>query len=240
MQVSPATLAALERISARAADVRMAFTPGAFPMHDDVARARPGSVPVNDPLSVVAPDGEYFVTTDERGRTLYTRDGGFNVDSGVLRGESGAAVLGFTAPGSGIAALTLDPVDVALGRARATTIERDGRVVYARRVIDPRTGAPMEQRVVVGRIALARFAAGTALVPTDANHFLAPPGNVPHIGEPGDAHHRRLDLGRREQAGVDIDRALARLKDAYLAFDALAAGQTAQWGLGKTAMDLVK
>ncbi len=45
---------------------------------------------------------------------------------------------------------------------------------------------------------------------------------------------------RRERSRVDLDASLARLKDAYVAFDALAAAETAKQRLGKTAMDVVK
>lgn len=240
MLVNPATIAALERISARAADVRMAFTPGAIPGHDDVATAHAGARAVQDPLSVAAPEQTYFIARDERGRAVYTRDGAMTMHAGVLRGSDGLPVLGYVDGGGALAPLAIDSVDAALGRATGVRIERDGSVVYSRSVIDPRSGARELQRVLVGRIALARFPAGTRLQAIDASHFTAPAESIPHVGHPGDAAFGALEPQRREGSRVDIDRALARLKDAYLAFDALSAGQTAQWGLGKTAMDLVK
>ena len=45
---------------------------------------------------------------------------------------------------------------------------------------------------------------------------------------------------RRERSRVDIDESLMRLKEAYLAFDALQAAEAAKGHLGKTAMDLLK
>ncbi len=240
MLVNPATVAALERISARAADVRMAFTPGAIPGHDDVATADSGTRAVHDPLCVAPPAQTYFISRDERGRATYTRDGAMTIEGGVLRGSDGRPVLGYLDGNGALAPLAIDPVDAALGRATDARIERDGSVVYSRGVIDPRSGARERQRVLVGRIALARFAAGTRLQAVDASHFTAPAESIPHVGQPGDAAFGALEPQHRERSKVDIDRALARLKDAYLAFDALSAGQTAQWGLGKTAMDLVK
>ena len=45
---------------------------------------------------------------------------------------------------------------------------------------------------------------------------------------------------QRERSRVDVDESLARLKDAYLAFEALQAAEAAKGRLGKTAMDLLK
>ncbi len=44
----------------------------------------------------------------------------------------------------------------------------------------------------------------------------------------------------RERSRVDVDESLIRLKEAYLAFDALQAAEAARAHLGKTAMDLLK
>jgi len=69
-----------------AQDVQRAFTPGAAPNFGDVATDRATSRAVLDPLSVAPPPDAYFLTTDERGRSAYTRDGGF-----VLRTERWSA-----------------------------------------------------------------------------------------------------------------------------------------------------
>jgi len=45
---------------------------------------------------------------------------------------------------------------------------------------------------------------------------------------------------QRERSRVDLDQSLARLKEAYVAFEAMQAAQTARGRLGKTAMDLLK
>lgn len=45
---------------------------------------------------------------------------------------------------------------------------------------------------------------------------------------------------RRERSRINVDESLARLKDAYLAFDALQAAEAAKAHVGKTAMDLLK
>ena len=94
--------------------------------------------------------------------------------------------------------------------------------------------------VVVGRIALARFPAGTRLETSDGNHFIAPAGVVAQNGFATERGFAPLVPMHRERSRVDIDESLIRLKDAYLAFDALQAAEAARAHLGKTAMDLLK
>lgn len=137
-------------------------------------------------------------------------------------------------------ALKIDPVDEALGRIGQPGIESDGSVVYRRSVIEPRTGSSEMQRIVIGRIALARFPAGTKLEKTTAGDLRDPANVMPQVGLPGDGTFAPLAPRRRERSRIDIDRGLIRLKDAYLAFEALASAEAAKSHLGKTAMDLVK
>jgi flagellar basal body rod protein FlgG len=239
MQVSAPTQQAFETIAARARDVQQAFTAGARPAFDDVTSGRRVQT-VLDPLCAAPPDGAYFLTIDGRGRTVYTGDGAFSVRDGVLAGADGRPILGFTAPGAALGELHVDPVDAALGRASDLRVEPDGSVTYGGTVIDPRTGARESRRASIGRIALARFPAATKLGVADANHFLAPPGVVPHVGTGGDGSFGLLSPMQRETSRIDLDVSLERLHDAYAAFDALAAANKAKGGLGKTAMDLVK
>jgi hypothetical protein len=149
-------------------------------------------------------------------------------------------VLGAATNGGSIGALSIDPVDAALGRARNVRVETDGSLAYERWSIDPRSGAREAQRVVAGRIALARFPAGTRLERQRDGTMAAPPSIVPHVGAPSDGAFAALQTLRRTGSGIDIDASLARLKDAYDAFDALQAAQAAKGHLGKTAMDLLK
>ena len=240
MLVSPTTIAALDRITQRANDVKMAFTPGAVPRNDDVATARAGSLPEQDPLSIAPPSDAYFISEDERARACYTRDGSFTLANGVLSGSDGRPVLGYARAGAPLAPLRIDPVDESLGRVVDARIDASGSLSYARSRIDPRTGASERERVVVGTVALARFAAATKLQPLDANHFAARDDVEPHIGQPGDGNFARVEPGRRERSGVDIDASLARLHDAYVAFDALLAARKARSSVTKSAMDLLK
>jgi flagellar basal body rod protein FlgG len=240
MLINAATERSLDLISQRASDVYKAFTPGALPLHDDVATAGPASRFDDDPMSASAPDDDYFVTSDGRGRTTYTRDGRLSIAGGIVTGSAGRPVLGYAGSGGTLQELKIDPIDYALGRSRNLRIEADGNIVYERRAIDPRTGESQLQRVIAGRLALARFPAATTLHASDDATFVAPSGVVPHIGRPGDPNFGSLSPMRREESRVDIDRSLERLHDAYVAFDALAAAHKAQGNTSKISMDLLK
>jgi flagellar basal body rod protein FlgG len=240
MFLNPALGAALDRITERADDVRRAFTPGTVARYDDVATARPSSDFTLDPLAVSAADDLYFVTRNQRGEVAYTRDGSFALRDGRLLDAKGEQVRGFAAPGSELSDLRIEAVDEALGRVGDLRIERDGSFVYGRVTVDPRSGMRKTQRVVAGRVALARFPAGTRLATTDGSHCTPPPGVQPQVGIPGDANFPALQPMHRDRSRIDLDESLVRLKEAYIAFDALRAAEEAKAHLGKAAMDLVK
>jgi flagellar basal body rod protein FlgG len=231
---------ALDRIAERAADVRRAYTPGAVPRYDDVSTPSSSSTFTLDPLAVGAPADAYFVTADERGRRAYTRDGSFALRAGRLVDAGGHAIFGMPSRNGALSELRIDPVDEALGRAGNAAIEPDGSFVYRREAVDPRSGARESQRVVVGRIALARFPAGTRLETSDGRLAAPPDGVETQIGLAGDGAFSALAPMQRERSRVDLDESLARLKEAYLAFDALQAAEAAKAHLGKAAMDLLK
>jgi flagellar basal body rod protein FlgG len=240
MTVNAAIQEALDRIAQRTSDMQRAFTPGALPQFGDVTTDAPTARVSLDPLAVAPPADAYFVTTDERGRAVYTRDGCFAIRDGMLVGSDGRAVLGFTTPENGKSDLRVDAVDEALGRVNDVRIEADGTLAYDRTIVDPRNGVRERERVVVGRLALARFPAATRLTSTDANHVIPPPGTLPHVGRAGDGNFANVLPMRQEQSRIDFNRSLDRLEEAYVAFDALAAAHKAQGSVGKTAMDLLK
>jgi hypothetical protein len=231
MFLNPTVSAALDRVAERAADVQRAFTPGALPEHDDVATAGSSSDFTLDPLCVRVPDDAYLVTRDAQGRTAYTRDGAFALRDGHLTETGGGPILGLRAGGSTPAELSVDPVDAALGRVNDPRIEPDGSFVYTRNIVDPRTGAGATQRVTVGRIALARFPAGTRLETSDGIHGFAPPGvaardgvpgdGLPHPGRgpPGGAPPRRVP-GRRPLCHARADAARAQPRGSRRELDA--------------------
>jgi flagellar basal body rod protein FlgG len=240
MFLNPSLTSALDRIAERAADVRRAYTPGAIPQHDDVATPSTNSDFTLDPLCVVVPDGAYLMTADEQAQPLYTRDGALALRDGVLVGQNGRPILGRNTPGAPLAPLRVERVDAALGRTGMPAIESDGSFVYYRDVVEPRTGKRETQRVVVGRVALARFPAGTRLETADGSLDRAPAGVRPQLGSPEDGNFGALTPMRRERSRIDVDQSLARLEEAYLAFNALQAAEIAKGHLGKTAMDLLK
>lgn len=234
MHVSPAAAAAMTRIAERARDVERAFGPGARPEFDDAARAET-SYPTLDALSAVAPEGAYFAVREPSGRVAYTRDGSFTLRDGVLSTRDGSTVLGVSR-GRQLTDVAVDPVDFALGNARDARLDRSGALVFNRRVVDPRTGAGESVRVVAGRVALARFPAGTRL----SSDGEAPAGVTPSYGLPGDGVFSALVTMRREGSGIDIDRGLDRLRTAYRQLDAVQGALAAQYRFDKTAMDVVK
>ena len=238
--LAPASLDALKRIADRANDVLAAYTPGAIPRYGDVNGTLP-PLPNDDPLSVAAPPGSWFVTLDDRGARAYTRSGGFHIGAdGTLQTVDNARVLG-TSAGSGVLApLPLPEPDRTLGRCADVHLEDDGVLAYTRTSIDPRTRERSTERTVVGRIALARFPAGSNPQRLDATHFGAVAGVVPHLGAPADGGFAALTTHARDAGNVDIDMGLQRLSEAYVAFSALQAANKAQGAGSKVVMDLLK
>lgn len=235
-----ASLDALQRIADRANDVLAAFTPGAMPRFGDVNGTLP-PLPAEDPLSVAAPPGAWFVTLDARGARTYTRAGGFHVGAdGTLQALDGARVLGTAPGGATLAPLRLPEPDRTLGRCENVHLEDDGVLAYTRTSIDPRTRERSLERAVVGRVALARFPAGGNPQRIDATHFGAAAGVVPHLGAPADGAFAALATHARDAGSVDIDTGLQRLTEAYVAFAALQAAHQAQGAGSRVVMDLLK
>lgn len=230
---------ALDRIAERAADARRAYTPGAVPKYDDVASPEILSDFTLDPLSVVAPEGCYFVSGEDLVRT-YTRDGAFAVRGGRLVNAEGLPILGLRGGSAALSELSVDPIDETLGHVHDLAMARDGTLAYRREYLDPRSGHREQQRVVVGRVVLARFPAGTRLTAEDDGSSVAPENVSAQVGTPEASGFPPLEPMRRERGRIDVDQSLVRLKDAYLAFDALQAAEAANAHLGKTAMDLLK
>lgn len=239
MLISNATTRALDDIAVRERDVLQAYAPGAAPLRSDVVKPQTAQ-PVLDPLCVAPPSDAYFVTSDDRGRTLFTRDGDFKLQNGTLVDAQGQPMLGYSRDGSPLGPLRADAVDAALGYANTARIETDGTVTYERSTIDPRTGRRELQRAVMGRLALARFAPGTKFQAVDPQHVAAPIGIMPHIGHAGDGNFGAVTPFARESSGIDIDLGLQRLQEAYLALDAIRAAGKAQGSVEKTTMDLLK
>ncbi len=237
--ISNVTAAALERIAERADDLRGAFVPGFEPRESSGATRALQLTRDLNPLSVVAPADTFFVSAGPNG-ARFSRDGGFAVADGQLRTRDGAAVLGFVDGANAPAPLRLDPIDVALGRVSGARIEPDGTFAYQRAGVDPRSGARRSERVVAGRLALARFPAGTAPVRGDATHVEAPSGVPPAFGRPGEGGFGLLQPFARDLGRVDPIGNAQRLGEAYLSFEALRAAGSARNDFAHVALDLVK
>lgn len=239
MLISNAATRALDNIAARERDVMQAYAPGAMPERSDVAKD-PSSQRTLDPLCAAPPPDSYFVTGDDRGRMLFTRDGSFSIAGGTLVDEQKRPVLGYAQNGGPLVPLKADAVDLALGFANTAQIQPDGTVTYDRTTIDPRSGRREVQHASMGRLALARFAPGTRLNAVDPQHQAAPLGIAPHLGVAGDGNFGAVTPYAREESGIDLDAGLQRLQEAYLALDAIRAAGAAQGSVEKTAMDLLK
>jgi len=113
-------------------------------------------------------------------------------------------------------------------------------LAYTRASIDPRTRERTVERAVVGRLALARFPAGTNPQRIDATHFAAVAGVVPLLGVPADGGFGALTTRARDLGNVDLVAGLERLSEAYLSFSALEAAHQAQGAGSKVMMDLLK
>ena len=240
--INPSPLDALERIASRAADLRDLYRPGAIPRNGDV-RTAPAIVPSSDPLTVAVPPGAWLVMRAADGARAYGRDGALRVDDGVLRASDGSEVLGYPtgdARGSVPATLRVPATDRALGRGGDIHIEADGVVAYTRAAIDPRSGVRGIERVAIGRIALARFPAGTQPAQLDSTHVVAPPGVVPHLGTPADGTFPALATYSRDAGSLDFDAGVERLNEAYRRFQALSAVVKSRAGIEKTTVDLVR
>ncbi len=237
--ISNATMRAMSDVASRERDVLQSYASGATAERGDVAQTA-GSNFTLDPLCAAPPADAYFITSDERGKMLFTRDGAFALKDGALVDQAGRPILGYGNNESTLQPLRADPVDEALGLVANARIETTGEVTYERATVDPRTGKRGMQRAALGSIALARFTPGTKLQVVDSQHAAAPSGIMPHIGKPGDGNFATITPFARANSGIDIDLSLQRLQEAYLALDALRAAGKAKAGVEKTAMDLLK
>ena len=231
---------AMRTIERRSEDLRGIFRSGSEPNYAELVRAERVETVANA-LSVVPPDAAYFLA-GEPSRPLYTRSGTFALRDGELVDESGRAILGFaSSDASGVPQpLRVEHPDALLGRVEDAKIDPDGLFSYARSVIDPQTLESTIERVSVGRVALARFPAGTRLDRTDEMHARGPERLSPLVGTPADGTFTGLLVRSRAIGRLDPDAAIERLQDAYLAARALGAVERTHNGMVRGAFDLVK
>lgn len=231
---------AIEAVEKRGDDLRMVYTGGALPNFQDAVRPERAEI-TGEPLALVLPPDAFLVAGDPS-KPAYTRDGALAVRDGVLVSSDGTPVLGFReGDASGIPQpLQIEKNDAILGRAEDLRIEPDGVFGYARSVLDPKTQSTNVERVVVGRVALARFPAGTRLERVDPTHAKPPPHVVPLVGTPNDGSFASVEVQRRAAGRVDSDAAIVRLQEAYLTMRALGAEERTRNAFARGASDLVK
>jgi hypothetical protein len=238
--IDATTTAGLAEIAARERDVAHAYEPGFVPEANDVAAA-PRTIRSADPLSVAAPAGTYFLASGSGDAVRFTRDGSFALVDGMLCGPDGRAILGFPiGEHAKLGPLRVDDFDRALGRVSQACVDSDGTLSYLRTSLDPRTGERRIERFAVGKVAVARFPAGTQPLRLDATHVTTPPGTKARVGVPGKDAFAALVPGARDLGGVDIVAGLEKVREAYDTFAAARAARHAHGSNEKTTMDLVK
>ncbi|MBV8151847.1 MAG: hypothetical protein JO101_08185 [Candidatus Eremiobacteraeota bacterium] len=240
--VNAAIATALDSLEKRAQDARSIFDPSVQPQYSDVVREARVE-PARDPLAVVLPEGAYLLVGDSA-RPRYARNVPLAVKDGALVTGDGQAVLGFSEPGAGKMPqpLRVDGRDALLGRVADVRIEPDGVFGYARTLYDPQTLAARVERVVVGRLALARFPAGSqpAGQGHGAGNLRAPQGVAPHVGAPADGTFGALATHSRPQGAIDSDLAISRLGEAYVIAHALGGAERVRSSMARHAVELVK
>ena len=238
--IDATTADALSRVAGRARDLLQAYRGGFEPAAGDATIRGTASAPALDPLSVVAPEGTFFVMRGAGGAPLLSRDGSFGFVDGELRSSDGSVALGTTDATKTLRSLRIDPVDAALGRVSEPRVEADGSVCYTRDSVDPRNGERRSERVSLGRLALARLPAGTLPERVDVTHVRAPRGVMPRVGHPSDGGFAPLTLHARDLGRLNVVAGLQRLAEAYLSLEALLSAHHAHGSADKTTMDLVK
>ena len=220
MLIGDSTARALDAIAAREREVL-----NIFPQTDSLERS--------GQLHCEPPPGCYFIAREENGVRTFLRPSALYFSGGVLTDGNGRPILGYTAPTAALSPLRTEPVDSALGWAGEAHIGSDGVVGYDRSVIDPLSGDRHAQYVTIGRLAVARFPAGTKVTG-------APPQGIePHLGVPGEGGFAALNTAQKP-FDRELDDGLQRLQEAYLSLDALRAAGDAQGSVQKTTMDLLK
>jgi hypothetical protein len=237
--IDATTADALSRVAGRARDLLQAYRGGFEPESGDATIAA-NAAPALDPLSVVAPEGTFFVMRGRDGTPLLSRDGSFAFVDGELRSSDGSVALGTTDASKTLRPLRVDPIDAALGRVTAARIEADGSIGYLRESFDPRSGERRTERVTIGRLTLARLPAGTLPQRVDATHVRAPRGVLPLVGAPSDGTFAPLTLHARDLGRLNVAAGLQRLQEAYLSLEALLSANHARGGVERTTMDLLK
>ena len=206
----------------------------------------PGSIDVDEPLPLLALDGEGFFILQGRefnfeggqGRRYYTRSGRFELSAdGRLVSDTGEALLGFGLDQEGqLDTSHLQPLAIHLGSTIASSTGRaDGLRSYSigrngGLIGHYQSGASR----TLGQIRLARFTNASGLAAQGGNRFTATvAAGLPLEFDPGENGAAQVHSGALERSNVDIGRELIELTLAGNLFRANAAVfQTADAMLG--------
>ena len=184
--------------------------------------------------------GDGFFTTrhEESGRTLFTRNGSFEIDGGGYV-QDGAGnrlqMFGFDAAGDvdiagGEQDVLIPSVNGAGADLAGVTIEKDGVInaAYADGSIEP-----------VGRLALATFIAPTSLRQTGESKWEATGGSgAPALGVPGVGRYGNVLSGALERSNVDLAEEMVGLITAQRYFQANAKAIDTATQLSQTIINL--
>ena len=186
----------------------------------------------------IAGDGFFTTRNEESGRTLFTRNGNFEIDGGGYLQDGGGnrlQMFGLDAAGNpasgGATADVLIPATNAGGAELAgVTIESDGTInaAYADGTID-----------AVGRVAMASFIAPTSLRQTGDSKWEATGGSgAPTMGVPGVGRYGNLLSGALERSNVDLAEEMVGLITAQRYFQANAKAIDTATQLSQTIINL--
>jgi len=206
-----------ERVAARAQDVATRFGPAPSAQRDvpHECASRQRSIRSACPRRGVAGHRGADGTRATNARALSLRDG-------VLRTGDGAecsAIPRGDARGAVPVPLRVPEIDAALGRARTRTSSATaGR--YTRAAIDPRTGTRSAERVTLGRVACGFPPGRRRSGSTRARRRAA--GRRAASGHAADGSFRHWRL-QPDAGTIDIAAGVAKLDEAYRAFEAIGA-----------------
>ncbi len=240
--IDSTTSSALDAIERSVSDMTGQYRAGYVPkLDEDRLQGSARTAPSLDPMHAVPPTDTYFVGVDALGRRSYSRDGALSIVDGKVTLPGGSIAMGYPQGSEGEPApLALPSTDGTLNRAVGAHVEADGTIAYDRGVIDPKTQAKKTERVVVGRLALATFPPGTRIAAADGVHATVPAGVESRLGRPGQDGFGKIVPRADDRGGVDLQRGISHLREAYLAFSVLQSAHGARGKTDKTVMSLLK
>jgi flagellar hook protein FlgE len=174
-----------------------------------------------NPLDI-AIQGNGFLTLQGAQGTVYSRDGGLEIDANgdLVQASTGSLVEGYAITG-GVKAATLSPLVIpstytptggTVENLSAVAIGTDGTITATYQ-----NSSGQSSQVAVGQIALSMFANPNGLVAVSGTSYipgpnaLAPGSTTPTYATPGSSGAGSLAVGSLEQSNVDISQELTNM-----------------------------